>query len=85
MEIDLSRSEQIKSQMEESEQAIKHSYETEWDDSVHESFYGFINDYSSNVQSINEEVEKLKEIAEELQAVDIDALEDECSSLESEM
>lgn len=76
----------VQSSLEESVNQVKTSYESgEWDDPVHDSFYGYIEQSQNCINSICETVDTILNLQEECNAIDIDAIKAELEQITSEV
>lgn len=83
MDINVSQCASVRSQLSETAQAVKSSYESEWNDAVHESFHGYIEEYDSEAQNIEGILGEFEALAEELQDINMEELSQQCEALES--
>jgi hypothetical protein len=65
--------------------SLKSSYDTEWNDSVHDSFQNYIDETSLILEEIRELSQNLATIGSDLENIDIDTIADECDSINSEI
>ncbi len=66
----------------ESLSAVKRAYETDWNDPVHDSFYGYIAEAEKRCAAMTAVTERFGQLCESLEHIDAHALSDECGMLE---
>ena len=81
MKIEIDSCNDIKTQLNEFTREIKKAHDTEWNDSVHESFHGYIDESSSIVGDAYNVVELLSEVKNDLEEIDIDGLQERLDAL----
>lgn len=68
-------------EIDDSKLAVQSSYESEWNDDVHESFQNYIDEINLILDEITEMSHSLVDIANRLADVNIDALSEECDGI----
>ena len=81
MEISVSKCASIREQLAQSVQDVKKAYDSEWNDSVHESFYGYIEELSREVQNIEDMLRDFEILAERVRDIDMEKLSGELKEL----
>lgn len=75
----------VQSSLDESVNQVKTSYENGgWDDPVHDSYQGYIEQSQNGINSICEAVSAILGLQEDCNAIDIDILKDEFEQTKSE-
>lgn len=72
-------------EIDDSKSAVQSSYESEWNDDVHESFQNYIDEINVILGEMEEMSHTLADIANGLADVDIDALSEECDGIIGEI
>lgn len=63
--------------------SIKQSYDTEWNDSVHDSFSNYISEANNALSGIKMAIEKITDLQVYLEAIDIDSVGEEVEGVSS--
>ena len=85
MEVSFENLSSVQSSLEESVNQVKTSYESgEWDDPVHDSYQGYVEQSQNGINSICESVAAILSLQEDCNAIDIDAIKDEFEQIKSE-
>lgn len=81
MNINLSNIENISNSLEESMNQVKSSFESDWDDPVHDSYYGYIEQCQNCMNCISKLVEDVINLGAECENIDIDSINTEFQSI----
>lgn len=65
--------------------SLKSSYDSEWDDSVHDSFGAFIEAYDEQIKNMESLMAQLQGVCDSLKSVNIDELSGSCNTLLSQI
>lgn len=85
MKFELGSIENMEGEIISSEYRLNSSFDSEWDDDVHESFYDFVNAFESEAKSIIDLINSLAEILQPLEEVNGDDLNKEFDDLLSKI
>ncbi len=85
MNIDFNNICNIRETLDEGMSQLQSSYESDWDDPVHDSYHGYIEQVQNCINSITESVETVLGLQEELASIDIDSIGEEFNVLKSEV
>ncbi len=81
MEFELGNIANIGNEIITSEQQINRSFNSDWNDDVHESFYEFVSSFEREAKAISDLITSFPSIVEPLKKVDASKLNEECENL----
>lgn len=83
MDIDLSRCDTIREDLEDVQVDVKEKYESDWDDDVKESFAAYIAELNTRISSIDQGIDVFRETVHSIEDIDMNVLEAQYLQLES--
>lgn len=83
MDIDLSRCDTIREDLEEAQVNVKDKYGSDWNDAVKESFAAYIAELNTRISSIDQGIDVFRETVHSIEDIDMNVLEAQCLQLES--
>ena len=85
MELDVKAIDNAVSAVDEAADMVNKSLDCEWDDPVHESFYGFVEDFSATNKDLGEICDDIKGVAAKVRDVDVGKLQNVLNTLMNHM
>ena len=85
MELDIKAAERAVPTVEDAANKVERSLNCEWEDSVHESFYGFVDVFFSINKKVQEICDNTKSVAKSVECVDVKKLQNVLNTLINSM
>ena len=81
MELDVRTTYEVSSSLEQAINIVTNALDSEWNDSVHESFYGFIDDIANTGKEFIATCDEIKAIASRVADVDVSKMQNVLDNL----